>query len=169
MGRGVFPSPQTGLKGERRKGGVGRTKPNPTPPHFNVLWDKSNQFSREQQNWPLLHSVSPPGLLGVQGRQALSKRYSGTMATIILLIRASTDLKCFFSWQEHWAFAGSHQATLPRGAALAMPPTVMEEDGGWLQPEHPNEKPHSPRTASPLQRRAEQPVFLPRSGRITQQ
>lgn len=27
------------------------------------------------------------------------------MATIILLIRAGTDLKCFFTWQEQWVFA----------------------------------------------------------------
>lgn len=27
------------------------------------------------------------------------------MATIVLLIRAGTDLKCFFTWQEHRALA----------------------------------------------------------------
>lgn len=35
-----------------------------------------------------------------EGRHYLS-RYLGSMATIILLIRANTDLKCFFTWQEH--------------------------------------------------------------------
>lgn len=56
-----------------------------------------------------------------EGRHSLS-RYLGSMATVILLIKASIDLKCFFTWQEHWAFAGPHQAKLPGGAALALPP-----------------------------------------------
>lgn len=53
-----------------------------------------------------------------EGRHSPS-RYSGSMATIILLIR--TSKKHFFTWQEHWASAGPHQARSPWDAALAVP------------------------------------------------
>lgn len=81
-----------------------------------------------------------------EGRRSLN-RYLGSVATIILLIRASTDLKCFFTWQEHWAFADPHQAKLPGGAASAVPPcAVMEQDEG--------------NAASPIQHKAGDHVFL---------
>lgn len=46
--------------------------------------------------------VPPPGSAGVQSRNW------GSMATIILLIRAGTD-KCLCTWQEHRALTGFHQ------------------------------------------------------------
>lgn len=58
-------------------------------------------------------------------------RNSGSAATIILLIRASTDLICFFTWQEHWASA--IRLSYP-GCCLGRAPwAVMELDEGWLQ------------------------------------
>jgi len=70
------------------------------------------------------------------------------MATIILLISASADEKHFFTWQELWVLQVPIRLRCPRVLSRLCHPAVMERGEGRLQARHPDEKPHSPNTAS---------------------
>lgn len=102
---------------------------------------ESNQLSKEQQNWTLVHGMCPPGLLGCQGRQALSEQVFGLHGNHNFANQGWHRLEMLFHLAGALGFCRSPSGRVARGCCLGHAPcAVMEQDEGWLQPGHPDEK-----------------------------